>query len=473
MALDLAKLPLVELLRKFGAGGHKPGSGSAAALLGLISCALTRTVIDLTKQRDGYKEALAELDSIEASITNDIEPELWGAFDEDSIQFDKVITARRARNAESDPAQRWKHGKQALDELHVASEIPLDIAEKCLALAEHAITVFDIGFKAARGDSEVAIDSALSGATGAISIVYLNLSSFNGESQIVALLDRAEKLEERARLLDTELQTRVLELKSAAQASNDSFGLDINIIRDKSLIDSEYTDSDIEAIAKNIQNDLWKNRVDIWTDGGDRGAIDLLDPPSAFHVLGYRFERAPFLGQIVDGGDVTEVAGLIDKPERYAAISEQFAPVVQVFTAAHELGHAILHKADRQFRDRGLDGSLIRGHRPQVEYEADKFAAYFLMPESVMRQTFRVIFGSDRFTISDNSAFSLGLQDSRRLLAASPTLRSLSLLLAKAGMFAGNPVTPIAELFGVSYEAMAIRIEELELIDPGAYRLDR
>ncbi len=37
-------------------------------------------------------------------------------------------------------------------------------------------------------------------------------------------------------------------------------------------------------------------------------------------------------------------------------------------------------------------------------------------------------------------------------------------------MFAGNPVKPIAELFGVSYEAMAIRIEELDLIDLGSYR---
>ncbi len=248
MAVDLAKLPLDELLRKFGAGGHKPGSGSAAALLGLISCALTKTVIDLSKRRGGHEheEAVAELNSIEESITNDIEPKLWEAFDEDSVQFDKVIKARLARNAETDPAQRWRYGKQALDELHVASEIPLEIAESCLALAEHAVTVFDIGFKAARGDSEVAIDSALSGATGAISIVYLNLKSFNGESEIVELLARAEKLEERARLIGTELQTRVLELRSGAQASNDGFGLDINLIRDKSLIDSKYTDSEIE-----------------------------------------------------------------------------------------------------------------------------------------------------------------------------------------------------------------------------------
>ena len=376
--------------------------------------------------------------------------------------------ARQKRDKASDPARRWKHGKLAQDELYVASEIPLDIAESCLALAQHAITVFDIGFKAARGDSGVAIDSALSGATGAISIVYLNFSSFSGERRIVRLLDRADKLVERARLLREELQTRVLELRAAAKASTDQFVLNIDIIRDKRRIGSRYSDSDIEAIAKNVQNDLWRNRADIWTDGNERSALDVLDTPSAFRVLGYRFERAASLGQIIDGGDVTEVAGYINKPERYAAVSEQFAPVVQVFTSAHELGHAILHKADEQFRDRGLDGSLIRGYRTQVEYEADKFAAYFLMPESLMREAFRAIFDSDRFIVSDDTAFSLGVRDWGRLVATASGVRSLSLRLAKAGVFAGKPVTPIADLFGVSYEAMAIRIEELKLIDVGS-----
>lgn len=41
MSKNLMDLPLSELLQKFAAGKHKPGSGSAAALLGLIaSCIL-------------------------------------------------------------------------------------------------------------------------------------------------------------------------------------------------------------------------------------------------------------------------------------------------------------------------------------------------------------------------------------------------------------------------------------------------
>ena len=108
MAIDLSRLPLEELMRKFAAGGHKPGSGSAAALLGLISCALTKTVVGLSRDRSEYQDSWATLDRIGTAVTNEIEPALWQAFDADSDQFEKVIVARRARDNEQAPHQRWK-----------------------------------------------------------------------------------------------------------------------------------------------------------------------------------------------------------------------------------------------------------------------------------------------------------------------------------------------------------------------------
>jgi hypothetical protein len=55
MSQDLITLPTDELLTKFGAGMHNPGSGSAAALLGLVSCKLVQTVISLSHGRDKYQ----------------------------------------------------------------------------------------------------------------------------------------------------------------------------------------------------------------------------------------------------------------------------------------------------------------------------------------------------------------------------------------------------------------------------------
>lgn len=471
MAVDLTTLPFRELLDKFGAGGHKPGSGSAAALHGLLSCALAKTVISLTLAKPEYAQSHARFEGINADIVGSVEPALWDAFTDDSVQFDKVIDLRRQRDAERDPAERRRLAVAALDELRTSCEIPLRIAELCLELAGHALTVFDEGFEHARGDSEVAIDSALSGATGSVSIVYLNLHSYRGDSAAREILRRVEALEERARLLSTALQTRIAELKSKAQAVNTEFGLDIGVLRDRRRTESPYTNKEVEAIARNLQNEIWRNRAEVWPDSDTVHSFDVLDVQTAFELLGYTFETAASLGAITEDNSGHEVAGYVNKEERYAAVSARFPPVVQNFTGAHELGHALLHGANEQFRDRGLDGSVVRGARSQVEFEADKFAVYFLMPERLVRAAFRRTFGANRFVVSDASAFALGAGGAVQLTRESPTLRDLSLRLAKAEMFDGAAIMPLADLFGVSYEAMAIRIEELGLADLGTERL--
>lgn len=473
MAIDLSMLPFKELMRKFATGGHKPGSGSAVALLGLTSCALTTNVVRLSRVRRKYQDSWTKLESIRTSITDEIEPALWRAFGDDPEQFDKVITARQARDIEQAPYRRWELAGQALNELRAANEIPLVIAEKCLLLAEHAITVFDIGFKSARGDSEAAIESALSGATGAISIVYLNLKSFGGQFHAVEQLRRAEQLEVRASDLKSELQNRILSLKSVAQRSNANFTLDLDAIRDPARTETRRSDLEIKEIARIVQNELWINRADIWTDGNSKNHLTVLDPSAAFRVLGYEFETLPSLGQFTDDGEDVEIAGYINKRDSYAAVSKTFPPNVRQFTAAHELGHAVLHNANEQFRDRALDGATGRGRRSPVEYEADKFAAYFLMPESVMREVFRGIFRADQFVISDEAAFAIGVQSATQLLNVCPSIRDLFLRLAKTTIFAGRPVNSIATIFGVSNGAMAIRIEELQMIDANGYQFGK
>ncbi len=85
MSDDLMALPLRELLEKFAAGKHKPGSGSAAALLGLISAALSRTVIALTIGRPSYVPDQLELQEISREIEVEIQPLLEQAFVQDSI----------------------------------------------------------------------------------------------------------------------------------------------------------------------------------------------------------------------------------------------------------------------------------------------------------------------------------------------------------------------------------------------------
>lgn len=58
----------------------------------------------------------------------------------------------------------------------------------------------------------------------------------------------------------------------------------------------------------------------------------------------------------------------------------------QRFTIAHELGHFVLHRHDRQaFQCGGDDVCTSAGEETDIETEADKFASYLLMPADDFR----------------------------------------------------------------------------------------
>lgn len=213
MSQELIKLPTDQLLTKFGSGGHKPGSGSAAALLGLVSCKLLQTVISLSSGREKYQGVEQQLTLANQDILEDIEPILRTAVQEDSEQFDRVIESRRSRDAEKDSHKKRQLAEKALSELRVATDIPIRIAEACLLLADKALVVFDLGFKAARGDSGVAISSALAGASGAISIIYLNLTSFKGSEWAIQTRQKADELNVRVQRLQVQLADRIARLQ--------------------------------------------------------------------------------------------------------------------------------------------------------------------------------------------------------------------------------------------------------------------
>ncbi|MEN9298622.1 MAG: hypothetical protein RLZZ429_935 [Bacteroidota bacterium] len=93
-----------QLLKDFGAGGHEPGSGSAAALDGLLAAHLTTTVIDLTERYASrsprYQSHLEEHKNNRLLIKTKVLPQLESLFENDSVQFDKVIKARKDRLGE-------------------------------------------------------------------------------------------------------------------------------------------------------------------------------------------------------------------------------------------------------------------------------------------------------------------------------------------------------------------------------------
>lgn len=143
----------------------------------------------------------------------------------------------------------------------------------------------------------------------------------------------------------------------------------------------------------------------------------------------------------------TDVLGSVDIPAREILVSEKAALHEGRFrfTAAHELGHFVLHtKISPTFRD---DVHMSAFLDRRFEREADRFAAAFLVPHELLCV-----------------AYSEECRDS----GASPgdLLRAARDGVAEAReLFRTRVVARLAKRFGVSASAMAHRFSDLYLAD--------
>lgn len=220
--------------------------------------------------------------------------------------------------------------------------------------------------------------------------------------------------------------------------------------------------STIEQIVTNLQREIWDRRVELGLPV-DARPVDVLEAKYAAQVLGYSYSSRPSLGWITRGRDPIVAAGLIDNSRRIIEVATDVEPRVARFTSAHEIGHAVLHQQlTGLHRDRPLTGPLER--RDRVEYEADKFAAFFLMPRKPVTEQFLLRFIA-AFKLDEQTSYALLGKPSSSARESLPTRRHISRALASATQFNGCNFVSLAEDFGVSVHAMAIRLEELELVD--------
>ena len=241
--------------------------------------------------------------------------------------------------------------------------------------------------------------------------------------------------------------------------------IDLDSIRSKVSKGGRLSRRRIESIARDFQSQLWRVRDELFPNQQSVAPLAVLDPFLALRCIGFRAELVDSLGQHLWGHEYLEVAGIIDASDRTVQISRRFEAPFRKFTAAHELGHALLHDAQGLHRDRALDGSEPGIPRDRTEWEADVFATYFLMPEKQVRAVFEQAFKTPVFVLNEETAFALPAGDLEALRATLSEVRDLSRLLARTTRYDGVPFYSLAEQFGVSVETMAIRLEELKLVN--------
>lgn len=218
----------------------------------------------------------------------------------------------------------------------------------------------------------------------------------------------------------------------------------------------------IEKVVDDLRREMWKQKALLWP-GGNPQLIDLTEPEVAARLRGVRFQYFEELGLLEHGTRRYETAGLIDRRNGMIAVSMKFSFVERRFTGAHEIGHWLLHPGLVMHRDRPLGLQARQLSRSAAEREADYFAACFLMPADRVIREFEARFYRVPFVFDENAAFFLNPQEPDSLLR--PYVDSMGRALALAGATSyGRPITPLTERFRVSRTAMAIRIEELGLI---------
>ena len=238
--------------------------------------------------------------------------------------------------------------------------------------------------------------------------------------------------------------------------------IDKNQLLDGSGRARAYARRDIARIVRKLHVSMWRNRERIF-GSNDVDPLLLLNPSVALEALGFSVVIRESLGQHAAGKESYEVAGIVDSANSSVEISRRFRPHQRNFTTAHELGHAVLHDGVGLHRDRSPDGAGL-GTRPPQEMDADLFASLFLLPEKQVRAAFRRRFLVDQFTLSENTAFALTGGSLRDLQKNLRNGRDLARKLAGAHSYNGSQFSSLAERFGVSIEAMVIRIEELGLV---------
>ncbi|MCC7097454.1 MAG: ImmA/IrrE family metallo-endopeptidase [Thermomonas sp.] len=222
--------------------------------------------------------------------------------------------------------------------------------------------------------------------------------------------------------------------------------------------------STIEARAHEVHLELWNNRYDLFVDKVPSHPLESVEPAVALSMKGFRVVTDPCLGEMWNEGRRVRVAGVVDQDARLVKISPNLDGQERRFTTGHELGHVVEHPGMTLHRDRALSGHMPR--KDNMEREADLFSSCFLMPARHVLNEFYARFGMHVFRMNEDTAFGFLLGNYQGCRKKIKLQRDASILSATASHFMGRHFLPLNQFFGVSPVAMAIRLEEVGLVEP-------
>jgi methenyltetrahydrofolate cyclohydrolase len=188
--------PMIVFFDKLASRSPEPGGGSVSALVGALGAALVSMVANLTLGKEKYADVQDQVEELLASSER-LRSDLQGLIQKDTEVYADVSAAfKLPRESEEEKAER---AARIQDALKLATEVPFEIAEKCLEVARLSETSAVIGNVGAVSDAGVAVLLAEAAAQSAALNVKINVNSIEDREFSGSRWDRiGEILEETA-----------------------------------------------------------------------------------------------------------------------------------------------------------------------------------------------------------------------------------------------------------------------------------
>ncbi|MDQ2074374.1 cyclodeaminase/cyclohydrolase family protein [Haloarcula sp. H-GB4] len=175
--------PIGEFLDEVASGQVTPSGGAVAAIGGAMGAALCEMVCIHTVSADEPSADFGELAAL-ADALADSRARLLALADEDAAAVDAVGAAFESGNDNRIQAASKR-----------STEVPLETAEVCLDVVEHARTVTAKGTPVAVPDATVGVLLAAAALRASVSTVRANLDMIDDESFVAAMKQRADEAE--------------------------------------------------------------------------------------------------------------------------------------------------------------------------------------------------------------------------------------------------------------------------------------
>jgi len=181
-------------LEAVAAPAATPGGGSVAAFAGAVAASLGQMVAGLSRKKKSQLSVVDKLSEALEEMRRAAE-ELTAAIDRDADSYNDVMVAFKLPQGD---AMETKSREEAIQTAaRAASEVPLEVADRTVALFERLGQLAAIAAASMKSDLDVARLMAAAGAKGALANVEINLDGIKDAGYVTATRERVSALRER------------------------------------------------------------------------------------------------------------------------------------------------------------------------------------------------------------------------------------------------------------------------------------